>query len=116
MSDNFKNILIILFVGSTSFFYWLNHANAVVADDLIDDPRLRYSPAFARHTAQRKPRVEFRRRYALIIRIEGAARSLSRQCLVALPWNQRPPVVEPCFRLPAGHIWHTVYQASAYTS
>lgn len=36
MSDNFKNILIILFVGSTSFFYWLNHANAVVADDLIE--------------------------------------------------------------------------------
>ncbi len=36
MSDNFKNIMIILFVGSTSFFYWLNHANAVVADDLIE--------------------------------------------------------------------------------
>lgn len=28
--------MIILFVGSTSFFYWLNHANAVVADDLIE--------------------------------------------------------------------------------
>jgi hypothetical protein len=36
VSDNFKNIMIILFVGSTSFFYWLNHANAVVADDLIE--------------------------------------------------------------------------------
>ena len=36
VSDNFKNVLIILFVGSTSFFYWLNHANAVVADDLIE--------------------------------------------------------------------------------
>ena len=36
MADNFKNIMIILFVGSTSFFYWLNQANAVIADDLIE--------------------------------------------------------------------------------
>ncbi len=36
MSDKLKNTIIILLLGSTSFFYWLSHANAVVADDFID--------------------------------------------------------------------------------
>ena len=36
MSHMFKNTIIILLLGSTSFFYWLNHANGVVADNLIE--------------------------------------------------------------------------------
>ena len=36
MSDSFKNTVIVLLLGSTSFFYWLNHANGEVADDLIE--------------------------------------------------------------------------------